>query len=80
MTIHVTPYEEKILAILCPKWGTDTRRIAERCGHVAGGVSRASQSALVLNSLKRLEKHGLVKRLDGELPIAWVLAKEGGAE
>jgi len=76
VTTHLTPYEEKILTILDHKWGTDTRRIAERCGHIAGGVSRASQSALVMQSLKRLEKRGLVGRKDGELPIAWVLAKE----
>jgi len=80
MTTHLTPYEEKILATLHPKWGSSTRNVAAWAGHIAGGVSRASQSSLVLNSLKRLEKRGLVKRLDGELPIAWVLAKEGGAE
>ena len=80
MTTHLTPYEEKILTILDDKWGQTTRRVAERCGHVAGGINRASQSSLVLNSLKRLEKRGLVKRLDDQLPIAWVLAKEGGAE
>jgi hypothetical protein len=80
MTTHLTPYEEKILEKLHPKWGALTADIREECGHVAGGVSRASQSALVMQSLKRLEKRGLVKRLDGELPIAWVLAKEGGTE
>jgi len=80
MTTHLTPYEEKILENLHHSWGASTRMVAGKCGHIAGGVSRASQSSLVLNSLKRLEKRGLVKRLDGELPIAWVLAKEGGAE
>lgn len=78
MTTHLTPYEEKIIECL---WtARTTRTIAEKCGHVAGGVNRASQSSLVLNSLKRLEKRGLVKRLDDELPIAWVLANEWGAE
>lgn len=79
-TTYLTPYEEKILTILDHKRGETTRRVAERCGHIAGGINRASQSALVMQSLKRLEKRGLVKRLDDQLPIAWVLAKEGGAE
>lgn len=80
MTTHLTPYEEKILTILHPKWGSSTRMVAVQCDSIAGAVSRASQSSLVLNSLKRLEKRGLVKRMDGELPVVWLLAKEGGAE
>lgn len=80
MTTHLTPYEEKILTVLHPEWGSSTRIVAVQCGHVAGGINRASQSSLVLNSLKRLEKRGLVKRKDDKLPIAWVLAKEWGAE
>jgi len=79
MTTRLTPYEEKILDSLV--WAArTTRAVAEKCGHVAGGINRASQSALVMQSLKRLEKRGLVKRLDDKLPIAWVLAKERGAE
>ena len=78
MTTHLTPYEEKILGVLdVAIWGGHmTRDVAEKCGHIAGGLSnRAGQSSLVMQSLKRLEKRGLVKRLDDHLPIAWVLAK-----
>lgn len=69
----MTHYEEKILGCLHYVGGTSTRDVAAQIGDVT--FSRASHSALVLQALKKLERQGLVKRLDDALPIAWLLVR-----
>lgn len=70
--MKLTGYEVRILDALCDSWGMCTREVAARVGSHEASINRASSSALMLASLRRLEKLGLVKRKDRDYPIAWV--------
>lgn len=67
--MKLTGYEVRILETLDETCGMCTRNVTIRVGN---SINRASSSALMLASLRRLEKLGLVKRMDADLPIAWV--------
>ncbi len=62
--------EKAILLIVPTSYGLTTRTICQRLGK-SFGHNRRTYSAWVSGILLRLEKQGLVCRLDSLKPIAW---------
>lgn len=71
----LTDYDKKILAVLDAKAGFASGDIADKVKPLFG-VNRRQHCAAVLSWLKRLEKDGLVARMDQEHPIAWVKVEQ----
>jgi hypothetical protein len=64
-----------MLAMLNERWGTTTGDLAQRHSRLQHwGNNRHQQSASALAVLRQLEAEGVIKKLDDEKPIAWVLA------
>jgi len=54
--------------------GFTTNEIKRRVDRQPCSVTNAQHAALVLRELKVLEAHGLIRRLDDQLPIVWATA------
>ena len=74
--MDLTDYERKVLAVLAADGGYTTGVVAERVSPMFGGNKRAHSSA-VRSWLLGLERRGLVKRMDDEKPVCWMLAQGG---
>lgn len=73
----MTAYEAQILEILgrmrsVPMMTSELTT----CVKMSAGLSRAGNSALVLQSMKSLERRGYVKRMDDKTPICWMLKEQ----
>jgi DNA-binding MarR family transcriptional regulator len=71
----VTAYEAQILTCLGYAFGTLTKDISAHV-KMSAGLSRAGNSALVLGTMKSLERRGYVKRMDDKTPICWMLKEQ----
>lgn len=68
------PWAAEMLAMMSDRWGTTTGDLAQRHSRLQHcGANRHQQSASALAVLRQLEAQGVVKKLDNEKPIAWVL-------
>lgn len=66
-------YEKKVLSALAGPGALLTRDVADRVRPRLGS-SQHQHSGAVRALLLRLEKLGMVRRLDGEKPVCWKLA------
>jgi hypothetical protein len=72
----MTAYEARILHLLrCFPHGVGTKNLSDLV-KMSAGLSRAGNSALVLQSMKSLERRGYVKRMDDKTPICWMLKEQ----
>jgi len=71
IVMELTEYEKKVLAALEWRGGMLTRDVADRV-RPRFGNSQHQHSAAVRSWLMRLEKLGLVRRLDDKKPVCWV--------
>lgn len=68
--------EREALALLSAEFGTTTGDLAQQMPSMAAwGYSRRAQSQNALTVLRRLQARGLVKWMDDQKPIAWILAR-----
>ena len=80
--------EHEALSVLTDDWGTSTNDVGYTCWKRYGrtlGSTPQKRSAAWLQVMLRLERRGLVRRLDDEKPVAWQRvatpnAKLNGAE
>ena len=67
--------EREALSVLSDNWGTSTNDLGhevwKKYGRTFGGVSPQKRSSAWLQVLLRLERRGLVRRLDDLKPVAW---------
>ncbi|CAB3627900.1 MAG: hypothetical protein J0I68_17780 [Achromobacter sp.] len=72
--MELTYYEKKVLAALSGPGALLTRDVADRVRPRFG--NQHQHSAAMRVCLVRLEKLGLVRRLDNEKPVCWQLAAQ----
>lgn len=77
MRPSIDSVERDILAALSESTGWGIREMRECCPPTCG--PRAHWSQWASSRLRRLEKAGLVARMDGGKPIAWVRTAAGTA-
>lgn len=77
MSTALDAVERDILLALSESAGWGIREMRECCPPTCG--PRAHWSQWASSRLRRLEKAGLVARMDGEKPIAWVRTAAGTA-
>jgi len=73
------PWDAEMLTLLSARYGTTTGDAAQRHTGLSS-FSRQRQSAAAYQVLLRLEAAGLVRRMDAERPVAWMLAAEAAKE
>jgi hypothetical protein len=71
----MTAYEAQILELLGGWTVLATREITQHV-KMSAASSRAGNSALVLGTMKSLERRGYVKRMDDKTPICWMLKEQ----
>lgn len=69
--ICLSSHDRQVLNTLEDVGASTTRAIADQVGF-RFGHNNHTQSAYVLGILRDLERHGYVRRLDEEKPIAWL--------
>jgi phage head maturation protease len=74
MSHQLTEYDKKILAALDTRGAFTTSQVAAKVAPMFGHNKR-THSGAVRSWLLRLEAAGLVKRLDNQKPVCWLLAK-----
>lgn len=73
---QLTTAEREALALLSDRHGTTTGDIAQQMPSMRiWAYSRGVQSQKTLTVLRRLQACGLVKRMDNETPVVWMLAR-----
>ncbi|MFY1969612.1 hypothetical protein ACOTH0_15465 [Achromobacter xylosoxidans] len=73
--MELSEYEKKVLAALAGPGALLTRDVADRV-RPRFGSNQQQHSGAVRAWLLRLEKLGLVRRLDTEKPVCWQLAAQ----
>ena len=69
-------FEREALSLLSAEFGTTTGDLAQQMPSMkVWDYSRRAQSQNMLTVLHRLQACGLVKRMDDQKPIAWILAR-----
>lgn len=72
----LTTAEREALALLSDQDGMTTGDIAQQMPSMRiWSYSRSAQSQNTLTVLRRLQACGLVKRMDDEKPVVWMLAR-----
>lgn len=66
----MTDYDQKILDVLSTRGGFTTGDVAKRVMPMFGS-NMHQHSGAVRSWLLRLEKSGLVRRLDNDKPVCW---------
>ncbi|CAB3698710.1 Uncharacterised protein [Achromobacter denitrificans] len=73
--MELSEYEKKVIAALAGPGALLTRDVADRV-RPRFGSNQQQHSGAVRAWLLRLEKLGLVRRLDTEKPVCWQLAAQ----
>jgi DNA-binding HxlR family transcriptional regulator len=69
-------FRECVLSSLSAKWGSCASDLMHLIGRQPGAETDALHKAAIRRELKALERDGLVRRMDEDYPIAYMLTNK----